>query len=90
MTSVVRRALLVAIAAGVGWYGGHPAVASPVCAEHLLVGRLCVQPDPDEPVTCEQTGALATCDLLGDPCGHLSICRVCPTGDPCDPPPNEW
>lgn len=86
MSGLVRRVVLVAFAGYVGWSGAAPATAGPVCAEHIVVGRLCVQNDPGEPVTCEQTGALATCDLLHDPCGRLSLCQVCPTGDACPPP----
>lgn len=79
------RAVVVAAAVCLAW--PSPAGASPVCAQHVVVGRLCVQPDPDEPVTCEQTGMLATCDILSDdPCDRLSICYVCPTNDPCPPP----
>jgi hypothetical protein len=85
---VARLLLLAAVV--LPWSGAQPAGATTVCAEHLVVGRLCVQDDPNEPVTCEQTGALATCDLLGDdPCDQLALCYVCPTGTHCGPPPAE-
>ena len=86
MSRVVPRVLLAAALALAG-PAARPAAASLVCAEHISFGRLCVQNDPNEPVTCEQTGMLATCDIVyDDPCDRLALCYVCPTGDPCPPP----